>query len=509
MRDVLEQNPLRAGLRLRRNPEPAAMVIFGAAGDLALRKLFPSLYRLHRDGSLPGAFSILGVARRPWSEEDFRGEIRQALEEFLGEPVEPHFWDGFAERLFFESGSFKDDGLWRSLRRRLQRMDDEHVHTGNRLYYLAVPPTSFETIIEGLGRAGLSSRFPGWSRIVVEKPFGRDLSSARALNDQLGEWFREEQVYRMDHYLGKETVQNILVFRLSNGIFEPVWNRQYVDHVQITVAEDLGVEDRGGYYEESGAIRDIIQNHVYQLLALVAMEPPASFDAEGVRDEKVKVLRALRPFSDEDIDREVVRGQYSAGFVRGRPVPGYREESGVDPRSSTETYVAMRVFVDSWRWAGVPFYLRTGKRLPKRMTEVAIVFKRPPLTLFHEAGGDLEPNVLVMNIQPDEGITLKFGSKVPGAHRRIHPVTMDFRYGTAFAQRSADAYERLLLDALLGDATLFTRADGVEAAWESVDRIIDRWQSSGSVPICFYEAGTWGPDDAEELIESDGREWRL
>jgi glucose-6-phosphate 1-dehydrogenase len=510
MTELLEQNPLRAGMRLQRSPEPAAMVIFGSAGDLALRKLFPSLYRLHRDGVLPGGFTILGVARRPWSDEEFRYEIRQSLEEFLGEPVSREVWDGFAERLYFLEGAFSEEGLWRRLRRSLQDIDETRVHSGNRLFYLAVPPTAFEVIIDGLGRAGLAARGSGWSRVVIEKPFGRDLASARALNDRLRDWFREEQVFRMDHYLGKETVQNILVFRLSNGIFEPVWNRQYVDHVQITVAEDLGVEDRGDYYEESGAIRDIIQNHVYQLLALVAMEPPASFEAEAVRDEKVKVLRALRPFSREDVDRDVVRAAYGPGFIKGEEVQAYREEPKVAADSTTETFVAMRVFVDSWRWAGVPFYLRTGKRLPKRMTEVAIVFRRPPLTLFR--GGSSagpEPNVLVMHIQPDEGITLKFGSKVPGPRERIHPVTMEFRYGTSFGQRTSEAYERLLMDALLGDPTLFTRADGVEAAWESVDRILDRWRSPDAGPLCTYEAGTWGPREAEQLIEQDGREWRL
>lgn len=510
VQEVLEQNPLRAGLRLRRTPEPAVMVIFGAAGDLALRKLFPSLYRLHRDGVLPGGFVIVGTARRTWENDDFRYHIRQALQEFLGEPLVSQVWEGFAQRLFFVEGTFNDEGMYRRLRRTLQQLDDERVHSGNRLYYLAVPPTSFDPIIDGLGRAGLSGRFPGWSRIVVEKPFGRDLASARELNDRLREWFPEEQVFRMDHYLGKETVQNILVFRLSNGIFEPVWNRQYVDHVQITVAEDLGVEDRGGYYEESGAMRDIIQNHVYQLLALVAMEPPVAFDAKAVRDEKVKALRALRPLSQEDIDRDVVRGQYVAGFIKGEPVPGYREEKGVAEESSTETFVAMRVFVDSWRWAGVPFYLRTGKRLPKRMTEIAISFNRPPLTLFRDASpSGLEPNMLIMHIQPEEGITLKFGSKVPGPGGRIHPVTMNFRYGTAFGARSAEAYERLLLDALLGDATLFTRADGVEAAWESVDRVLERWRSPDAPGICFYEAGTWGPQEADKLLERDDREWRL
>ncbi|GAB4244126.1 MAG: glucose-6-phosphate dehydrogenase [Thermoleophilia bacterium] len=509
--ELVRENPLRAGIPGRRTPEAALMVIFGASGDLAQRKLLPSLFRLFREGALPPGFALLGVARRPWSDEEFRALVRESLEDHLEESLQATVWEDFAERLFFISGDPDEEGFYPQLGARSAEIDDRIVGTGNRLYYLAVPPTVFPTIIEGLGRAGLSGHREerGWARVVIEKPFGRDLATARELNELLLEYFREDQVYRIDHYLGKETVQNILVFRFANSIFEPVWNRNYVDHVQITVAEEIGVEDRGPYYEEAGALRDIIQNHVFQLLALVGMEPPAVFEADPVRDEKVQVLRALRPIVGEQVDRNVVRGQYAGGYVRGQGVMGYRDEPRVDPASRTETYVAMRLFVDSWRWSGVPFYLRTGKRLPKRMTEIVVAFKEAPLALFgKEAAGGTQPNVLVIHIQPDEGITLRFASKVPGAPLRIHSVAMDFRYGTTFGVRIADAYERLLLDALLGDATLFTRGDAVEVSWALIDPITERWEETGDEPH-LYQAGTWGPREGAELLLRDGREWRV
>jgi glucose-6-phosphate 1-dehydrogenase len=507
-----EDNPLREGSRLRRTPQPSTVVIFGASGDLTHRKLVPSLYRLFVEGLLPGGFSILGFARREWSDDAFRESIREGLDRYLGEPVQEQLWSGFAQGLFFCPGQFDQRDSYTALGEALARVDGARAHTGNRVYYLAAPPSTYTTIISGLGEAGLGGRRSdaGWARIVVEKPFGRDEESARRLNAQLQEWFFEEQVYRIDHYLGKETVQNILVFRLANGIFEPVWNRQYVDHVQITVAEDIGVEGRGHYYEEAGALRDMIQNHVLQLLSLVAMEPPATFDAESVRDEKIKVLRALRPLVGRDVDASVIRGQYAPGFSRGENVAGYRQEPEVSSESDTETFVALRLLVDNWRWAGVPFYLRSGKRLPKRVTEIAIQFKQPPLQVFgRDAAAELEPNLLAFRIQPDEGIALKFGSKVPGPIVHIHPVSMDFRYGSSFGVRVGEAYERLLLDCLLGDSTLFNRDDAVEASWAFVDAIRDRWETERpALASVLYPAGTWGPPDAEKLIERDGRQWR-
>jgi len=507
----LAENPLRAGLRMRRKPDPSTVVIFGATGDLTARKLIPSLYRLYAQGAVSAGFSIVGVGRRSWGDGEFRSNIRASLDEFLGEAVNEDVWRGFSAGLRFSSGEFGDAETYRRLAETMRSIDAERVHTGNRLFYLAVPPSSYEQVIEGLGSAGLAGEedFPGWARIVVEKPFGRDLASARILNGRLRRWFREDQIYRIDHYLGKETVQNILVFRLANGIFEPVWNRQYVDHVQITVAEDLGVEGRGAYYEEAGAIRDMIQNHVLQLLALVAMEPPVSFEAAAVRDEKVKVLNSLRPLVGADVDRAVVRGQYRAGLSHGDHAAGYREEAGVSAESRTETFVAVKAFVDTWRWSGVPFFLRTGKRMPKRVTEIALQFKSPPLLLFgHDTGSVPEPNVLALHIQPDEGITLKIGSKVPGPTTRVHPVHMDFRYGTSFGSRTAEAYERLLLDCLVGDSTLFTRDDGVEAAWRFVDGIVRRWVSPDAPAPHGYDAGSWGPEAAETLVDQGGREWR-
>jgi glucose-6-phosphate 1-dehydrogenase len=503
------ENPFRAGMRLRRMPAPASLIIMGVTGDLSRRKLMPSLYRLYAQGLLPGGMAIVGVARRDWDLDTFRGHVREGLAEHLGTTVQDEIWTGFAEILHFCPGDAADPESYRRLDAELVAIDDARVHTGNRLFYLAMPPSTYLEVIEGLGRLESRGRGGGWSRIVVEKPFGSDLESARALNAALAEWFREENVFRIDHYLGKETVQNILVFRLANAIFEPVWNSRYVDHVQITVSEEIGIEQRAAYYEETGALRDMIQNHVLQLLALVAMEPPIAFAAGPVRDEKVKALMALRPLRGREVDEAVVRGQYTRGLSHGDAVPGYKQEDGVAQDSRTETYVAMRVFVDSWRWAGVPFYLRTGKRLPKRASEVAIQFKRPPLPLFGEtAAAETEANVLAIHIQPDEGITLKFASKIPGPTVRVHSVNMDFRYGTSFGGQTADAYERLLLDSLLGDSTLFTRADATEVAWAFVDDITERWRDPDAPGPTTYEAGSWGPVEGEHLVDADDREWR-
>jgi glucose-6-phosphate 1-dehydrogenase len=508
---VLPDNPFREGLELRRVAESCTMVIFGATGDLSRRKLFPSLFVMHQEGVLPAGFSVVGFGRRPWRDSEFRDYVRDSLTESLGQAPEPEVWSGFEQALFFASGEFHDQGAFASLASLLGRIDAGRAGTGNRIFYLAAPPSAYPLIIDCLGRAGMGGRTGGrgWARIVVEKPFGHDYASAAELNGQLEEWFREEQIFRIDHYLGKETVQNILVFRLANGIFEPVWDRQSVDHVQITVAEELGVGTRGPYFEETGTMRDMIQNHVLQLLALVAMEPPSSFEPDAVRDERAKALRALRPLEGPEVDVEVIRGQYASGFVGGEAVPAYRDESGVSSDSQVETFVALRVFIDSWRWAGVPFYVRAGKCLPRRATEIAIQFKKPPLLLFgRDPSQEPEPNVLAMHIQPDEGITLKVGSKLPGPSLDIRSVHMDFRYGTSFGRRSPEAYERLLLDSLLGDSTLFSREDSVDAAWRFVDPVRARWRESGATPVYLYEAGSWGPEEAADLLVRDGRRWR-
>ncbi|MEK7692614.1 MAG: glucose-6-phosphate dehydrogenase [Chloroflexota bacterium] len=499
-------NPLRAGMRLHRAPDACAVVVFGATGDLTARKLMPALYNLARGRLLPGGFSVVGFARREKTDEQFRAEMKEAVAKFSREPLQDELWDSFARDLHYVSGKFDDLAAYTRLGERLGKQDHAHGAGGNRLFYLATPPDAYATIAQRLGEARLAAPQAGaWTRLVVEKPFGRDLASARALDQSIGQVFRERYIYRIDHYLGKETVQNIMVFRFGNGIFEPIWNRRYVDNVQVSVAETVGVEGRGGYYEESGALRDMVQNHLMQVLALVAMEPIASVQGDAVRDEKAKVFHAIKAI--EDVGRDTVRGQYAAGAILGEMVPGYREEQGVAPDSRTETYTAMRVEVENWRWSGVPFYLRVGKRLPKRATEVAITFKTAPLQLFRQMGGDNPaPNLLVLRIQPDEGISLRLGAKVPGTRSDVRPVNMDFRYGSSFGVDPPEAYERLLLDAMLGDSTLFTRWDGVEAAWEILTPVLDAW-ADGASPLKQYEAGSWGPDAARELIERDGREW--
>ena len=504
-------NPLREGLRLERVPDPALLVLFGATGDLAHRKVVPALFQLWRTSLLPHEFALVAVGRRPYDDETFRAELRASLDQFSRVlPIETAVWEAFAERITYHRGDFADDALYDGLATRLDELDAERGTNGNRVYYLATQPSAFADIIGGLGRAGLDHEHHGggWRRIVVEKPFGRDLTSAIRLNREVGKVFRESQVYRIDHYLGKETVRNILVFRFGNGIFEPIWHRRYVDHVQITVAESIGVEKRGSFYEEAGASRDFLQNHLMQLLALVAMEPPATFDADAMRDEKVKVLRTIEPMAPADVTANVVRGQYGPGWVAGEPVAGYRGEPAVDPASETETFVAARLFVDDWRWAGVPFYLRAGKRLPKRATEIAIQFKQVPHALFKDSNADPEANLLALRIQPDEGILLRFAAKVPGLGVDVRSVNMDFTYGSAFSVDSPDAYETLILDALLGDAALFTRADEVEKAWGIVTPIIDAWADQPPPAFPDYAAGSWGPDAAEALLARDGRRWR-
>ncbi len=507
----LTTNPLREGLQVERMPAPNTVVIFGASGDLTKRKLVPALYNLELEGLLPHNFGVVGFARRTIPDAEFRAQMLDGINKFSrNRPAQPEVWEAFAPKLHYCEGNFDDPQAYQDLKALLDHLDAEHGTSGSRLFYLATAPEYFPVIIEQLGAAGLNeSPSGGWVRVIIEKPFGRDLASARELNAIVKSVFREEQAYRIDHYLGKETVQNLLVFRFANGIFEPLWNRNYVDHVQITVAEAVGVEGRGGYYETAGVIRDMIQNHMLQLLTLVAMDPPVALDGNAVRDEKVKVLRAVRQMNAADVDAFVLRGQYSAGAVGGKPVPGYRQEKGVAPGSLTETFMALKLFIDNWRWAGVPFYLRSGKHLPKRSTEIAIQFKQVPLSLFGRASsGALEPNLLALNIQPDEGISLKFSSKLPGSMVQVRPVNMEFRYGTSFGVPAPEAYERLILDCMLGETALFTRDDEVEAAWAIINRILEGWGRSTVTRLPEYEAATWGPAQAHAFIEADGRRWR-
>jgi glucose-6-phosphate 1-dehydrogenase len=502
------QNILRDEQRLPRVPEPGVMVIFGASGDLTSRKLVPALYDLASQRRLPLEFAVVGISRTQMSHEEFRGKLRKALEEHRPGEVSDDVWESFAGGIFYLPGDSKKTETYDELKELLKKLDSERGTQGNRAFYLSSSPSLFPDIVENLGEAGLNEgEDGGWSRLVVEKPFGRDLRSAKDLNSELQQYFDETQIYRIDHYLGKETVQNILALRFANGIFEPVWNQHYVDHVQITVAEDIGVGTRGAFYEEAGAMRDIVQNHVMQVLCLTAMEPPVTFDAESVREEKVKVLKAVRPIPEEEIENYAVRGQYERGWVWGEEVPGYREEENVDPESVTETFVALKLFVDNWRWARVPFYIRAGKRLPKKATEVAIQFHASPHTPFaHDDTEGLAPNVLVVRVQPEEGLSLKIGAKVPGTGFEVSSVNMDLLYGTAFLEEAPDAYQRLLLELMLGDPTLFIRADEAEGAWKILDPVMRHWSEKRQVS--FYPAGTWGPEEADDLLERDGREWR-
>ncbi len=492
--DQPQTNPLREGLSTRAVPQPCVVVIFGATGDLTHRKLVPALYNLAADGELPPALAVVGFARRPKTDEEFRRELEEATRKFSRQPVRDEIWNTFAQSIFYHQSEFADLEGYKTLALSLQKIDKERGTRGNRLFYLAVAPDQFEPIL---------------NRVIVEKPFGTDLASARALNGVVNDSFSEEQTYRIDHFLGKETAQNILVLRFANAIFEPLWNTRYIDHVQITAAETLGVEGRAGYYEGAGTLRDMVQNHLLQLLCLIGMEPPTDLGADSIRHEKVKVVRSLRHIVGPDVTANVVRGQYAAGAINGKTVVGYREEKNVNPKSMTETFVALRINVDNWRWADVPVYLRVGKRLPKSGTEISVHFKKAPPVLFNKESVALDQNVLVVRIQPDEGISLRMQAKIPGTSLRIEPVKMDFHYGTSFGKASPEAYERLLLDAMSGDATLFARRDEVEEAWAFIDSIEEAWHATkNGPPLYFYPAGSWGPEEADALLARDGHAWR-
>ncbi|MGA2598757.1 MAG: glucose-6-phosphate dehydrogenase [Bryobacteraceae bacterium] len=489
--------------------DPCVMVIFGASGDLTKRKLLPTLYNLAKNDAVSADFALIGFAIEPLSDDQFRELVRKDLVEFAGAPPQCKFCEWLLERVYYVSGDLRDTAAYEHLKSLLVEVDARHNTRGNFLYYLATRPGLFGEVVDHLGKCGLAEEASGhWRRVVIEKPFGRDLESARALNQEIRNVLTEKQIYRIDHYLGKETVQNILVFRFSNGIFEPIWNRRYIDHVQITVAETLGVEQRGDYYDNAGALRDMVPNHILQLVTLTAMEPPISFQADAVRDEQAKILNAITPMAPEDVLTRAVRGQYGEGTIDGKSVPAYRSEPKVAPDSHIETFVALKLTIDNWRWADVPFYIRTGKRLGKRTSEIAIQFRRAPFILFRDTPVEhLNPNLLVLHIQPDEGISLRFGAKQPGPVVHVGVVDMDFRYSDYFGTEPSTGYERLLYDCMIGDATLFQRADMVEAGWSVVQPVLDVWSALPPRNFPNYKAGTMGPKDADDLMERDKRKW--
>lgn len=507
-------NPLAESSNSQKVADPCIMVIFGATGDLTARKLLPALYNLNKEGLLPAHFACVGFARRHKSHEEFRAEMLEGINQFSRtKPVDQTIWKTFSEQLFYHESEFDDDAGYEKLSELLKQLDQQYGTKGNRVFYLSTQPSYFTTIIEKLNKHHLIYKanevHDKWSRVIIEKPFGHDLDSAIALHQDISQHLDESQVYRIDHYLGKETVQNLLVFRFANPLFEALWNNRHIDNVQITVAEEIGIGTRGRFFEEAGILRDIVQNHMMQLLSLVCMEPPNSSKADAIHNEKVKVMEAIRPFPKNEIDRYVIRGQYGPGFINGQPAIGYRQEQNVDPNSSVETYMAAELFIDNWRWSGVPFYLRAGKRLPKRATEIAITFKEAPANLYQEGGKKIEKNILVIRIQPDEGISLKINCKVPGINAPIQPVKMDFRYGSYFGGMPPEAYERLILDCISGDNTLFARADEVLSSWKLFTPVLEHWQENKPEFFPNYASGEWGPDAANKLLERDSREWRL
>lgn len=507
-------NPLEDAGRQKKSAEPCVLVIFGATGDLTARKLTPALYNLAVEGQLPGHFACVGFARREKSNDDFRKEMLDAVNKFSrNKPVMPDIWQQFSNQLFYHRSEFHEDEGYERLARLLHEIDTQHGTKGNRVFYLSTQPSFFPLIIEKLSKHKLlyeaDTVHDKWSRVIIEKPFGHDLTSAEQLQREISQYLDESQIYRIDHYLGKETVQNLLVFRFSNAIFESIWSNRHIDNIQISVSEEIGIGTRGRLWEEAGMLRDIVQNHMMQLLCMVAMEPPSSLKADAIHAEKIKVMEAIRPLPANDLSSVAVRGQYGPGYINGQEVKGYRQEDNVDPHSNVETYAALKLTVDNWRWDGVPFYLRAGKRLPKRATEIAIVFKSAPGYLFHEVAQRNERNVLVIRIQPDEGISLKMNCKIPGIATLIQPVKMDFQYGSYFGATPPEAYERLICDCMAGDNTLFARADEALASWKLLTPLLNYWAADKTVDFPNYPSGTWGPKSADALMARDGRQWRL
>jgi glucose-6-phosphate 1-dehydrogenase len=508
------ENPLQDPLRFARRIPPCAVVIFGASGDLSKRKLLPSLYRLFYERRISPHFAVVGSSRTPMSDDQFREKMKESVSKFLEDsPFDEDVWKSFAEGLFYVPGDLTNPASYDDLKSKLDFIEKSRQTGGNVLYYLSTQPSHYADAIKELGAHGLHQHPSGWRRVIIEKPFGHDLTSARQLNEEIHKVLDESNIYRIDHYLGKETVQNILAFRFGNGIFEPLWNRRYIDNIQITAAESIGVEGRGGYYQEAGALRDMIQNHLSQVMATVAMEPPTIFDAENVRDERAKLLRAVRVMKPEDVHKYAVAGQYGPAKVGGQDLVGFRQELSVDADAQTDTYAAVTFFIDNWRWAGVPFYIRSGKRMPKRVTDIAIQFHAPPLGLFNQETRsgvvrEARPNLLVLRIQPEEGISLRFLSKSPGSGMRVRPVSMDFNYGSSFGERTPTAYETLLVDAMVGDATLYTRQDMVDASWQIVQPVLDMWAKT-KFNFPNYASGSWGPKESDEMLARQGHVWRV